>query len=145
MLEQPRFNLTEMNPEVYRHLMQMEALIARNVEPTLYHLIKLRASQINGCAFCLQMHTAEALKHGETPERMMALDAWEESPLFTDKDPVLHKNKQAAMHIVIDLLAYGHWNEADKWLTERYIQHNPGFASGREALPPGPVVAASNP
>ena len=86
MLEQPRFNLTEMNPEVYRHLMQMEALIARNVDRTLYHLIKLRASQINGCAFCLQMHTAEALRHGETPERMTALDAWEESPLYTDKE-----------------------------------------------------------
>ena len=86
MLEPPRLNLTELNPEVYRHLLQMEGLIARNVEPTLYHLVKLRASQINGCAFCLQMHTAEALKHGETPERMMALDAWEESPLFTDKE-----------------------------------------------------------
>jgi predicted SnoaL-like aldol condensation-catalyzing enzyme len=54
--------------------------------------------------------------------------------LFTDKDPVLNKNKQAAMHIVIDLLAYGHWNEADKWLTERYIQHNPGFSSGRQIV-----------
>jgi AhpD family alkylhydroperoxidase len=86
MLEPPRFDLTQLNPEAYRHLLQMEALIARNVEPTLYHLVKLRASQINGCAFCLQMHTAEALKHGETPERMMALDAWEESPLFTDKE-----------------------------------------------------------
>ena len=56
--------------------------------------------------------------------------------LFTDKDPVLNKNKQAAMHIVIDLLAYGHWNEADKWLTDRYIQHNPQFGSGR-----APIVA----
>src|SRR3984885_5643056 len=54
--------------------------------------------------------------------------------LFADKDPVLNKNKQATMHIVIDLLAYGHWNEADKWLTERYIQHNPGFSSGRETV-----------
>jgi AhpD family alkylhydroperoxidase len=86
MLEPPRFNLTELNPEAYRHLTQMEALIGRNVDPTLYHLIKLRASQINGCAFCLQMHTAEALKHGETPERMTSLDAWEESPLYTDKE-----------------------------------------------------------
>jgi AhpD family alkylhydroperoxidase len=86
MLEPPRFNLTELNPEAYRHLMQMEALVARNVDPTLFHLIKLRASQINGCAFCLQMHTAEALKHGETPERITSLDAWEESPLYTDKE-----------------------------------------------------------
>jgi AhpD family alkylhydroperoxidase len=86
MLEQPRFDISQMSPEAYRHLAQMEALIARHVEPTLYHLIKLRASQINGCAFCLQMHTAEALKHGETPERMTALDAWEESPLYTDRE-----------------------------------------------------------
>lgn len=54
--------------------------------------------------------------------------------LFTDKDPVLNRNKQAAMHIVIDLLEAGHWNEADKWLTERYIQHNPAFSSGRETV-----------
>src|SRR6185312_10031794 len=86
MLESPRFDLTQMNPELYRHLMQMEVLIGRNVEPTLYHLIKLRASQINGCAFCLAMHTDQALRHGETPERIVSLDAWEESPLYTDKE-----------------------------------------------------------
>lgn len=50
--------------------------------------------------------------------------------LFTDKDKVLNKNKQAAMHIVIDLLECNHWDEADKWLTEKYIQHNPQVASG---------------
>src|ERR1700740_1939213 len=55
--------------------------------------------------------------------------------LFKDHEKTLNANKQAAMHIVIDLLAYGHWNEADKWLTEKYIQHNPNFGSG-----PGPVV-----
>jgi predicted SnoaL-like aldol condensation-catalyzing enzyme len=54
--------------------------------------------------------------------------------LFTDKDPVINRNKQAAMHIVIDLLEAGHWSEADKWLTERYIQHNPTFGSGREPI-----------
>jgi predicted SnoaL-like aldol condensation-catalyzing enzyme len=57
--------------------------------------------------------------------------------LFIDKDKTLNTNKQAAMHIVIDLLAYGHWNEADKWLTEKYIQHNPNFGSGR-----APIMAA---
>ena len=54
--------------------------------------------------------------------------------LFKDKDKTLNTNKQAAMHIVIDLLAYGHWNEADKWLTEKYIQHNPAFGSGRQVV-----------
>lgn len=56
------------------------------------------------------------------------------APLFTDKDPVLHRNKQAAMHIVFDLLAYGHWDEAPKYLTEKYIQHNPCCASGRQTV-----------
>lgn len=54
--------------------------------------------------------------------------------LFKDKDKTLNKNKQAAMHIVIDLLAYGHWDDAPKYLTEKYIQHNPGFSSGRETV-----------
>ena len=54
--------------------------------------------------------------------------------LFTDKDPLLHKNKQAAYHIVKDLLEANQWQDANKWLTERYIQHNPMAASGRQAV-----------
>jgi len=85
-VEPPRFDLTQLNPEAYRHLTQLEALIARHVEPTLYHLIKLRASQINGCAFCLAMHTDEALRDGEPVERLTLLDAWEESTLYSDRE-----------------------------------------------------------
>ncbi len=54
-------------------------------------------------------------------------------PLFTSKDPRLNRNKQAAYHIARDLLEAGHWELADKWLTKRYIQHNPNAASGRAA------------
>lgn len=54
--------------------------------------------------------------------------------LFTSKDPKLNTNKQAAMHIMRDLLEAGHWDEAPKWLTENYIQHNPNFASGRQTV-----------
>jgi predicted SnoaL-like aldol condensation-catalyzing enzyme len=54
--------------------------------------------------------------------------------LFKDKDKTLNANKQAAMHIVIDLLAYRHWDDAPKYLTEKYIQHNPAFGSGREVV-----------
>jgi len=86
MVEVTRFKLTDMPPEAYRHLLEMEGLIARHVEPTLYNLIKLRASQINGCAFCLAMHTEQALKLGEKPERMTSLDAWQESPLYSEKE-----------------------------------------------------------
>ena len=86
MVEAPRFQLSDMPQEAYRHLLQMEGLISQNVDPTLYHLIKLRASQINGCAYCLAMHTDEAVKQGEKVERITALDAWNESPLFSDKE-----------------------------------------------------------
>jgi AhpD family alkylhydroperoxidase len=86
MVEPPRLDINQLNPEAYRHLLQLEALVGRHVEPTLFHLIKLRASQINGCAFCLAMHTDQALQHGEKPERIVSLDAWEESPLYTDKE-----------------------------------------------------------
>lgn len=54
--------------------------------------------------------------------------------LFTSADPKLHRNKQAAYHIVRDLLEAGHWEMADRWLTERYIQHNPNAASGRASV-----------
>jgi predicted SnoaL-like aldol condensation-catalyzing enzyme len=54
-------------------------------------------------------------------------------PLFTSPDPLLHRNKQAAYHICRDLLEAGHWDLADRWLTERYIQHNPNAKSGRAA------------
>src|SRR5262245_22647715 len=60
--------------------------------------------------------------------------AAEAEALFTSPDPKLHANKQAAYHIVRDLLEAGHWELADKWITERYIQRNPNAASGRAAV-----------
>jgi predicted SnoaL-like aldol condensation-catalyzing enzyme len=54
--------------------------------------------------------------------------------LFTDANPKLNANKQATLHIMKDLLQCNHWNEADKWLTTRYVQHNPNVASGREGI-----------
>jgi predicted SnoaL-like aldol condensation-catalyzing enzyme len=54
--------------------------------------------------------------------------------LFTSPDPALNRNKQAAYHIVKDLLEAGHWNEADRWLTAEYIQHNPLVPSGRDTV-----------
>jgi predicted SnoaL-like aldol condensation-catalyzing enzyme len=55
-------------------------------------------------------------------------------PLFTSADPKIHRNKQAAYHICRDLLEAGHWELADQWITERYIQHNPNAQSGRAAV-----------
>lgn len=54
--------------------------------------------------------------------------------LFTDDNPELHANKQVVYHILLDLLQANHWERADQYLTERYIQHNPNVTSGREAV-----------
>jgi AhpD family alkylhydroperoxidase len=81
-----RMDLSKIAPEAYRHFLQLEGLIAQHVDRKLLHLVKLRASQINGCAFCIGMHTDEALRDGEPVERLTLLDAWEESSLYSDKE-----------------------------------------------------------
>jgi AhpD family alkylhydroperoxidase len=61
-------------------------ILQSGLEESLMELVKIRASQINGCAFCLHMHTASARKHGETEERLYLLDAWRESPLYSERE-----------------------------------------------------------
>ncbi|HVU31070.1 MAG TPA: carboxymuconolactone decarboxylase family protein [Sphingomicrobium sp.] len=86
MVEQLRMDVTKLAPEAYKHLIALEQTIAAKIEPKLYHLIKVRASQINGCAFCIAMHTDEALRDGDSKERLFLLDAWHESSLFSEKE-----------------------------------------------------------
>jgi AhpD family alkylhydroperoxidase len=63
-----------------------EILESSGLEKSLVEVVKIRASQINGCAFCLHMHTTDARKHGETEERLYLLDAWRESPLYSERE-----------------------------------------------------------
>jgi AhpD family alkylhydroperoxidase len=86
MVEPLRMDITSLAPEAYRHLLALEQTIAGKLDRKLYHLIKLRASQINGCAFCIGMHSDEALRDGDTPERLLLLDAWQESSAFSEKE-----------------------------------------------------------
>ena len=89
MAEPLRMDFTKVAPEAYKHLIALEQTIAPKIDKTLYHLLKVRASQINGCAFCIGMHTDEALRDGEKIERLMMLDAWDESSLFNEKERAL--------------------------------------------------------
>ena len=81
-----RMDLSKLAPDAYRHFLQLEGLISQNVDRKLLHLLKLRASQINGCAFCIGMHTDEALRDGEPVERLTLLDAWRKSSLYSEKE-----------------------------------------------------------
>jgi AhpD family alkylhydroperoxidase len=83
-----RMDLSKIAPDAYRHFLQLEGLVMQHVDRRLLHLLKLRASQINGCAFCIAMHTDEALHDGESTERLTLLDAWEDSAVYSDKEQV---------------------------------------------------------
>ncbi|MGF1521842.1 MAG: carboxymuconolactone decarboxylase family protein [Leptolyngbyaceae cyanobacterium] len=79
-----RLDLDQINPAAYRAVMGLEGYIQKSgLDKTLLELIKTRASQINRCAFCLDMHTKDARHRGETEQRLYALNAWEETPFFT--------------------------------------------------------------
>src|SRR6478609_10693098 len=81
-----RIKIYKISPELYDAMMTLSTAAAKDVDVTLGELIKIRASQINHCAFCLDMHTADARKHGETEQRLYLLNAWRESPLYTDRE-----------------------------------------------------------
>jgi AhpD family alkylhydroperoxidase len=74
-------------PDTYAALRDADALIGRGgLEPALVELVKMRGSQINGCAYCLDMHAREARQHGETEQRLYLLNAWREAPYYSDRE-----------------------------------------------------------
>src|SRR6476620_12539428 len=82
-----RMNYYQAAPETIKALVALEEQIqASGLEKSLIELVKTRASQINGCAYCIDMHTADARKHGETEQRLYLLNAWRESPLYSDRE-----------------------------------------------------------
>ena len=83
----PRMNYYQAAPETVKALRAVEAqILASGLEKSLIELVKTRASQINGCAYCISVHTADARKQGETEERLYLLNAWRESPLYTERE-----------------------------------------------------------
>jgi AhpD family alkylhydroperoxidase len=82
-----RFNSAKVAPGAYKAMLGLEAYLHQcGLEESLLHLIKLRSSQINGCAFCLDMHWKDLRAIGETEQRLYSLDAWRECPYYTDRE-----------------------------------------------------------
>jgi AhpD family alkylhydroperoxidase len=85
-----RININETEPKAYKAMYALEGFLAQGELSKMHKdLIKIRASQINGCAYCIDMHTKEALEHGEAMQRIFLLDAWRETDLFTEQEKVL--------------------------------------------------------
>ena len=82
-----RVNFDEAAPETFAAVRALDATIRRSgLEPGLIELVKMRASQINACAFCLDMHAKDARKHGESEQRLYLLNAWRETPYYSDRE-----------------------------------------------------------
>ncbi len=83
----PRSDYNTTAPNAIKGLLELEKYIASSaLERSLYELVKIRASQINGCAYCLDMHTKDARKAGETEQRIYALNAWRETSFYTNRE-----------------------------------------------------------
>jgi AhpD family alkylhydroperoxidase len=84
---QQRIDVTKVSPAAYQAVAALQSYVDQSgLDAKLRELIKIRASQINGCAYCLSMHTRDARKLGESDERMHLLDAWREAPLYTARE-----------------------------------------------------------
>jgi AhpD family alkylhydroperoxidase len=88
---------------LYRAQVALDRAVAESaIDPALYELVKIVASQINGCAYCIDMHTLDALAAGESERRLFALAAWRESPLFSDRERAAFALTEAVTRIAGD-------------------------------------------
>ena len=85
---QARLEAQKVSPAAYQAMLGLEMFVRKQskLEPALIQLVKVRASQINGCAYCIDMHSIDARANGETEQRLYALDAWRETPFYTDRE-----------------------------------------------------------
>lgn len=83
----PRLDYSKTAPGALKGMLELEKYVhGSGLERSLYELVKIRASQINGCAYCLDMHTKDARKAGESEQRIYALSAWRETSFYTERE-----------------------------------------------------------
>ncbi|WP_300672287.1 carboxymuconolactone decarboxylase family protein [Soonwooa sp.] len=117
-----RLNMAKSAPEAYKAMIALDATMgASSLSNIQKELIKIRASQINACAFCIDMHTKDALKYGETPQRIFLLNAWWETTLYTDEEKVLLKMTEEITKISENGLTEETYQNALKLFTEQQI------------------------
>jgi AhpD family alkylhydroperoxidase len=114
-------NIAEVVPDAYKAVLGLERYARSNVEPQLYELIKLRASMVNGCAYCVDMHSRDAMAAGEPPARLFGLAAWHDTEFFTERE-------RAALALTDSVTRLGEhgvpddvWDNAAKEFSEREL------------------------
>ncbi len=117
-----RMSLKKVNPEGYKAMMALDNYSGTtNINPIHREMIKIRASQINGCAYCIDMHTEDARKLGETEKRIYALSAWKESPLFSDEEKAILAFTEEVVHISVDGVKDETYQNLKKYFDDKSI------------------------
>ena len=117
---QPRIEYTKAAPAALEAMRGLEMYVRRSgLEPSLLELVRLRASQINGCAYCIDMHTKDARAGGEKEQRLYALNAWEETPFYTDRE-----RAALAWTEALTLVADGHVPDEVFERTQKHFSDN---------------------
>jgi AhpD family alkylhydroperoxidase len=122
----PRIDFESLQPAIYRAQLQLgqaagDAFKASGLPEGLFDLVQLRASQINGCAFCLDMHSKDARHAGEREDRLHLLNAWREAPRYTDVERAALSLTEALTLVAIDHVPDEVWNAAASVLNEQQL------------------------
>jgi AhpD family alkylhydroperoxidase len=117
-----RINIFELEPKAYDALLAFEIYLQSSpLKKTHKELIKIRASQINGCAYCIDMHTKDAIKHGETTQRIFLLNAWRETTLFTEEERAILALTEEVTYIHKGGVSNEAYQAAEKLFDKNYL------------------------
>jgi AhpD family alkylhydroperoxidase len=117
-----RVNIEQTQPRAYKAMYALEGYLATTqLTNSQKDLIKIRASQINKCAYCINMHTEDALKHGETTQRIFLLDAWRETGLFTDEEKAILSVTEEVTLIANHGLSDETYKNAERFFDKSFI------------------------
>ena len=119
---QPRIAYTKVAPRAMKAMRGLEDYLAEcSLEPSLLDLVRMRASQINGCAYCIDMHTKDARARGESEQRLYELDAWRETPFYTERERAALAWTEAVTLITHEHVPDAVYEEARQHLSEEEL------------------------
>jgi len=117
-----RVNIEQSKPEAWKAMYNLSAVLSKTaLSPIQKHLITMRTSQINSCAFCINMHSKEALKSGETQQRLFLLSSWKDTELFTDEEKAILALTEEVTLISQQGVSDKTYKQAEKFFSEETI------------------------
>ena len=117
-----RMDYFKTDPKALRGMLEMEKYVAGSeLDPVIFELVKTRASQINGCAYCLDMHTKDARHAGETEQRLYSLSAWRDAPFYSERERVALEYTEALTLISENEISDTLYKKSQKYFTEKEL------------------------